>query len=41
MAQKTMISSDRIVYTTEKDFVDQDYESRDWDERFRQLERSD
>lgn len=41
MAQKRVISPDRIVYTTEKDFLDQDYESRDWDERFRELERSD
>ncbi|XP_042435677.1 uncharacterized protein At5g03900, chloroplastic-like isoform X1 [Zingiber officinale] len=41
MSQQTTISPDRIVYTTEKDFVDQDYEGRDWDERFRELERSD
>ncbi|WOL02289.1 hypothetical protein Cni_G11008 [Canna indica] len=41
MAQKTVISSDRIVYSTEKDFVDQDYESKDWDKRFRELDRSD
>ncbi|CAL9121155.1 unnamed protein product [Musa acuminata var. zebrina] len=39
MARRTVISSDRIVYTTEKDFLDQDYETRDWDERFRELEK--
>ncbi|XP_074564765.1 uncharacterized protein At5g03900, chloroplastic [Curcuma longa] len=41
MSQQTTISPDRIVYTTEKDFIDQDYEGRDWDERFRELEKSD
>lgn len=41
MARRTVISSDRIVYTTEKDFLDQDYETRDWDERFRELEKWD
>ncbi|KAJ8479061.1 hypothetical protein OPV22_022788 [Ensete ventricosum] len=39
MARQTVISSDRIVYTTEKDFLDQDYENRDWEERFRELEK--
>ncbi|XP_010931139.1 uncharacterized protein At5g03900, chloroplastic isoform X1 [Elaeis guineensis] len=41
MARRTVISSDKIVYSTEEDFSDQDYEGRDWDQRFRELERSD
>lgn len=41
MAKRTVIGSDRIVYTTEKDVSDQDYESREWDRRLRELERSD
>lgn len=41
MAQRTVISSDKIVYSTEKDFSDQDYEAIDWDQRFKELERSD
>ncbi|XP_008787778.1 uncharacterized protein At5g03900, chloroplastic isoform X2 [Phoenix dactylifera] len=41
MARRTVIGSDRIVYSTEEDTSDQDYEGRDWDRRFRELERSD
>ncbi|PKA62372.1 Uncharacterized protein AXF42_Ash009257 [Apostasia shenzhenica] len=41
MARKTVIGSDRIVYSTEKDILDQDYEAKEWDRRFRELERSD
>lgn len=41
MARQTVISSDRIVYSTEKDVSDQDVEAREWDQRFRELERSD
>ncbi|KAG9134639.1 hypothetical protein Leryth_000961 [Lithospermum erythrorhizon] len=38
MAQKTFIGQDRIVYSTDKDFSDQDYESKEWERRFRELE---
>ncbi|PNY03996.1 hypothetical protein L195_g000407 [Trifolium pratense] len=41
MAQKTVIGQDQIVYSTDKDFVEQDYEVDDWDKKFRELERSD
>ncbi|KAK8964391.1 hypothetical protein KSP40_PGU014012 [Platanthera guangdongensis] len=41
MAKRTVIGADRIVYTTEMDVSDQEYESREWDRRFRELERSD
>ncbi|XP_031504147.1 uncharacterized protein At5g03900, chloroplastic isoform X1 [Nymphaea colorata] len=41
MAKRTVIGRDRIVYSTEKDFSDQDYEARDWDRRFRELETYD
>jgi hypothetical protein len=29
------------VYSTDKDFVEQDYEVDEWDKKFRELERSD
>lgn len=42
MAQRTFIGQDRIVYSTEKDFADQeDYAAREWDLRFREAEKSD
>lgn len=41
MARRMVIGSDKIVYSTEKDIADQDYEATDWDKRFRELERSD
>ncbi|GFZ16639.1 iron-sulfur cluster biosynthesis family protein [Actinidia rufa] len=41
MAQRTFIGQDRIVYSTDKDFLEQDYEARDWDKRFRDIEKSD
>ncbi|KAG0492070.1 hypothetical protein HPP92_005468 [Vanilla planifolia] len=41
MAKRTVIGSERIVYSTEKDLLDQDYEAREWDKRFRELDRSD
>ena len=41
MAQRTVIGQDRIVYSTDKDFVEQDYEAQDWDRRFREMEKSD
>lgn len=41
MAQRTVIGKDRIVYSTDKALDEQDYEGRDWERRFRELERSD
>ncbi|XP_034914552.1 uncharacterized protein At5g03900, chloroplastic [Populus alba] len=41
MAQKTVIGQDRIVYTTDKDIIEQDVEAREWDQRFREIEKSD
>ncbi|KAI4341968.1 hypothetical protein MLD38_026635 [Melastoma candidum] len=41
MSQKTFIGQDRIVYSTDKDVIEQDYESREWDRKFRELEKSD
>lgn len=41
MAQRTVIGQDRIVYSTDRDLVEQDYEAQDWDRRFREIEKSD
>ncbi|XP_028773079.1 uncharacterized protein At5g03900, chloroplastic [Neltuma alba] len=41
MAQRTVIGQDQILYRTDKDLVEQEFEARDWDKRFRDLERSD
>lgn len=41
MAQKTVIGQDQIVYSTDKDFLEQDFEANEWDKKFRELERSD
>lgn len=41
MAQRTFISKDRIVYSTDKDLYEQDYDTRDWDRRFKEIEKSD
>ncbi|OMO68365.1 hypothetical protein COLO4_29732 [Corchorus olitorius] len=40
MSQKTVIGQDRIVYSTDRDLVEQDYEAQDWDRRFREIEKS-
>lgn len=40
MAQRTFIGQDRIVYSTDKDFIEQDYDARDWERRFRENEKS-
>ncbi|CAJ1782629.1 unnamed protein product [Sphenostylis stenocarpa] len=37
MAQKTVIGKDQIVYSTDKDLLEQDYEAREWDKKFREL----
>nr|XP_027066949.1 uncharacterized protein At5g03900, chloroplastic-like [Coffea arabica] len=41
MAQRNYIGKERIVYSTDKDLYDQDYEGREWDRRFREVEKSD
>ena len=41
MAEKTVIGQDQIVYSTDKDLLEQEYEAREWDKKFRELERSD
>lgn len=41
MSQRTVIGQDRIVYTTEKDVFEQDYDTQEWDRRFREIEKSD
>ena len=38
MAQKTFIGQDRIVYSTDRDLIEQDYEAREWEKRFREIE---
>ncbi|KAJ0792053.1 hypothetical protein HanOQP8_Chr01g0012971 [Helianthus annuus] len=40
MSQRTVIGQDRIVYTTERDIFEQDYDTQDWDRRFREIEKS-
>lgn len=39
MANKTFIGQDRIVYSTERDLIEQDYEATEWDKRFREIEK--
>eukprot|EP00252_Welwitschia_mirabilis_P008304 TRINITY_DN2007_c0_g1_i1.p1 TRINITY_DN2007_c0_g1~~TRINITY_DN2007_c0_g1_i1.p1 ORF type:complete len:522 (-),score=95.22 TRINITY_DN2007_c0_g1_i1:346-1911(-) len=39
MAQQTVIGPDRIIYSTDKDIDDQDYDAKKWERRFRELER--
>ncbi|KAK6139932.1 hypothetical protein DH2020_026308 [Rehmannia glutinosa] len=41
MAQRTFIGKDRIIYSTERDMYEQDYEAREWDQRFKEIEKSD
>ncbi|KAJ1279385.1 hypothetical protein BS78_04G152000 [Paspalum vaginatum] len=38
MAQRKVITPEEIVYTTEKDLVEQDYEVKEWERRFKELE---
>lgn len=40
MAQKTFIGKDRIVYSTDRDLYEQDYEAKEWERRFREIEQS-
>ncbi|ESQ40303.1 hypothetical protein EUTSA_v10013253mg [Eutrema salsugineum] len=41
MAQNTVIGKERIVYSTDRDMLEQDYEADEWDRRFREVEKSD
>lgn len=41
MAQNTIIGKERIVYSTDKDMIEQDYEADEWDRRFREVEKTD
>lgn len=41
MAQRTVIGQDRIVYSTDRDLFEQDYDNQDWERRFREIEKSD
>lgn len=41
MAQRTYISQDQIVYSTDKDLYEQEYDAREWDQRFREMENTD
>ncbi|EYU35487.1 hypothetical protein ABFS82_10G053300 [Erythranthe guttata] len=40
MAQRTFIGKDRIVYSTEKDLYEQDYDTQEWDRRLKEIEKS-
>lgn len=40
MAQNTVIGKERIVYSTDRDLIEQDYEADEWDRRFKELEKS-
>ncbi|OAE19449.1 hypothetical protein AXG93_1040s1130 [Marchantia polymorpha subsp. ruderalis] len=36
LAQRTFIGSDRIIYSTEKDFSEQSFEAREWDKQLKE-----
>ncbi|XP_066321751.1 uncharacterized protein At5g03900, chloroplastic-like isoform X2 [Miscanthus floridulus] len=38
MAERKVITPEEIVYTTEKDLLEQDYEVKEWERRFKELE---
>ncbi|KAL1201509.1 hypothetical protein V5N11_002709 [Cardamine amara subsp. amara] len=40
MAQNTVIGKERIVYSTDRDLIEQDYEADEWDRRLKELEKS-
>ncbi|OIT03846.1 PREDICTED: uncharacterized protein At5g03900, chloroplastic [Nicotiana attenuata] len=40
MAQRTFIGQDRIIYSTDKDLYEQDYDAQEWEQRFREIEKS-
>ncbi|CAN1772120.1 Uncharacterized protein At5g03900, chloroplastic [Linum perenne] len=39
MAQKTVIGQDRIVYSTDRDMIEQDFEAEEWERRFKEIEK--
>lgn len=41
MAQNTVIGKEQIVYSTDRDMMEQNYETDEWDRRFKELEKSD
>ncbi|KAL7096622.1 hypothetical protein ACP275_10G090400 [Erythranthe tilingii] len=41
MAQRTFISADRIVYSTERDLHEQNYDNQVWERRFEEVVKSD
>lgn len=41
MAQRTVIGQDRIVYSSNTDLFEQEYDALEWDRRFRETEKSD
>lgn len=40
MAQRISIGQERIVYSTENDMFEKEYETQEWDRRFKEIERS-
>ncbi|XP_022982906.1 uncharacterized protein At5g03900, chloroplastic-like [Cucurbita maxima] len=41
MAQRTVIGQDRIVYSSDRDLIEQNYELQEWEKKFREIEKSD
>nr|XP_043611277.1 uncharacterized protein At5g03900, chloroplastic-like [Erigeron canadensis] len=41
MSERTVIGDDQIVYTTEKDVLEQEYDSQEWDRRFMDIKKFD
>ncbi|KAL8152928.1 hypothetical protein V2J09_010688 [Rumex salicifolius] len=37
MAQKSFIGQDQIIYSTEKDLLEQDYDAQEWDQKFKEI----
>ncbi|GJT65156.1 hypothetical protein Tco_1016636 [Tanacetum coccineum] len=40
MSQRTVIRQDQIVYTTERDIFEQDYDTQEWDRRFKEIDKN-
>lgn len=40
MAQRTVIGQDQIINSTDRDLFEQDYEAKEWEKRFREIEKS-
>ncbi|GMH09921.1 hypothetical protein Nepgr_011762 [Nepenthes gracilis] len=41
MAQKTVIGQERIIYSSDRDLVEQEYDAQEWARRFQEIEKSD